>query len=563
MKHMAKHALYLLVLLCLSIFGTKALFHSGLYSAHDIWHQVARLYHYTQALRDGQFPPSWISQLGHGLGYPLFTFSYHLPWMIGAPLALMGMSVENTIKLLFFLSFLASGLSMYWVVNLMLKNRLSAFAAASTYMWAPYRFLTIFVSASIGTAFQFVFIPLMFTGVYLIITKRPKLGTLLLSSSIALSILSHLMSFVFIAPFVLLFSLLGMVFLRPSRPLVRIFTLFLSLLVGVLLSSFYLLPAFIYSKNIIASNMSGGFGDIFDSNFVNLSQIIYSKWGYGPIVSNAKDGEISFALGIVQWLAVLATTLLVIFNKFIRKFFRQLIDSNHFKISSISLIVFYASILGMLSESKPVWNIFTKYFTLDYPFRLLAISVFFGSLLVGVLIGSVKILWMKIVLSMGLIFVMIFTNRNHINVNMYTDFPVSLYVDSETTTNTFHEYLPLKADASLLNVEKIPIVIKPENLEATNVIETTSSTTFGVSWDKDTELTIGSFDFPGQQLYIDNSITKHRSNDQGLITFKLPAGSHTVTRVYEQTGVQQTGKILTVIGVIILSRLLITTKKTV
>src|SRR5438270_619418 len=92
------HWFYLILIMLFSIMGMKALFHPGLFTAHDIWHQVARLYYYNLAVSDGQFPPYWISTLANNYGYPLFFFSYHLPWLLALPLLNLGIDIPTVLK---------------------------------------------------------------------------------------------------------------------------------------------------------------------------------------------------------------------------------------------------------------------------------------------------------------------------------------------------------------------------------------------------------------------------------------------------------------------------------
>lgn len=96
-----KYWIDLLIILTFALIGMKALFHPGLFTAHDIWHQVARIYYYFQAVSDGQIPPYWISTLASGLGYPLFFFSYHLPWIISLPFLKVGFDIPSSLKILF------------------------------------------------------------------------------------------------------------------------------------------------------------------------------------------------------------------------------------------------------------------------------------------------------------------------------------------------------------------------------------------------------------------------------------------------------------------------------
>ncbi|KKS45471.1 MAG: hypothetical protein UV09_C0037G0003 [Candidatus Gottesmanbacteria bacterium GW2011_GWA2_42_18] len=74
--------LILLFILVASAFTLKDLYKPGFYTSHDGPHQIVRFYYYDQLLREGQFPPRWVGGLNYGFGYPLFIFSYHLPWVL-------------------------------------------------------------------------------------------------------------------------------------------------------------------------------------------------------------------------------------------------------------------------------------------------------------------------------------------------------------------------------------------------------------------------------------------------------------------------------------------------
>lgn len=160
------HLLSIFIVLLFSLIGLQSLFHPGLFTAHDIWHQVARIYHYYQALNDGQFPPYWIGTLAKGLGYPLFFFSYHLPWIVAFPFLKVGLDIPFTLKLLFFLAYFLSGVSMYFFTNSLFKNKLAALLSSLLYLWAPYHFLTILVIASIGTVFYLYFFTITPVGTF-------------------------------------------------------------------------------------------------------------------------------------------------------------------------------------------------------------------------------------------------------------------------------------------------------------------------------------------------------------------------------------------------------------
>ncbi len=553
-----KFLLPLFFVLLATFAATAPLFHEGLYTAHDIWHQVARLFHFTQAIRDGQFPPSWISALSLGRGYPLFYFSYHLPWLIGAPLVIMGLNEIITIKILFFISVLASGLSMYLTADQIYKHRLAAVISAIVYIWAPYHFLTLFVSASMGTAFQFALAPLLFLSIYWIGHHKPRAGIFLLAVSGALSILSHLLTFVYLLPFLIIFAVFQLTQSKSYRHGLNKFALIVAGgLIALLLSAYYLLPLYSFSSLIKAQEQGNGFSQLFMSNFVSFKQLLYSPWGFGPIVSNAKDGEISFQVGIVQWLAVIVTVVIGVLSWICQRIWKRgLPFSNPLNSTLLGFVlVFTTSILAMLSASEPVWRFLSRFIAADYPFRLLLVAVLAGSLLIGQLIAAVKPPWMVGLLCVGLLVTTWYTNRNHVRVNMYTNIPVADYVDAETTTNTFHEYLPLKADSSLFKDGYAKGIDYPNSVTVLSKDQATQSTIITINATSSGKVTLSDFGFRGQAVYVNGQTQNYEFDGSGRIVVNLPAGTHTIVRQYEQTDVQQLGIILSCIGMLAVFRI--------
>lgn len=565
MKIIKNHLLSILIIFLVGVFGARAFFHEGLYSAHDIWHQVARLYHYDKALADGQFMPTWVANMANGHGYPLFIFSYHVPWIFIKPFIYFGFSVENTLKTLFILGYVLSGLSFYVLANKIFKDKTIATISAITYLIAPYHFLSLFVSAAIGTVYQFLFLPLIFLGLIYCFEQENKKGIMILSISVALSILTHLMTFVYIAIFAGLFGLF-LIYqheVYKSKNWFKLWPSIVGLLLGIALSAFYLIPLFAYLQNIKASTEDHGFATIYKGNFVSFKQLIYSPWGYGPIISNAKDGEISLQVGIIQWLGFLgALFALPAVYVFISKFG---LSKNDIKIRIDQIkeylphYIFYTtafllSLFLMLDYSKYFWDYANKITTLDYPFRLLLLSVFFGSLLLGFSIHFVNQIHknLKYLAILPIMFITFYTNKHHMKVNMYTDFPLDLYIAAEKTTNTFNEYLPAKAGGELLNVHQPMIATASTTLNISDEKTNTLGISFVVQSSQSAEISLRQFDFVGQTVKINGETIEHQSDDLGRIKIKIASGSSTVVTEYKKTTLMQMSLATTFIALAIL-----------
>ena len=110
---MKKHLVPILLLTVVGLIGTKALLQPGFFSSHDGEHQLIRQYVFDRAIKAGHFPPRFDRQLQNHLGYPLFTFTYQLPFWLGEPFVLAGVSIPDAVKIVFILTYIASGLTMY------------------------------------------------------------------------------------------------------------------------------------------------------------------------------------------------------------------------------------------------------------------------------------------------------------------------------------------------------------------------------------------------------------------------------------------------------------------
>ena len=566
---MSKHWVHLSVVIIFSLLGIKALFHPGLFTAHDIWHQVVRFHYFYQSINDGQFPPYWVDQLANGFGYPLFTFSYNLPWLIGVLFLKIGFDLSTSIKFLFGLSYLLSGVAMYLFTYSLLRDKLSALLSSIVYLWLPYHFLIIFVSASMGVAFVFFFLPIVLLGIHLLSIKS-NIGILILGIGLSGIILSHIMHLVFTLPLVLIFITWELTIVKSKVLFIK--NIILGIMITTLVTSFYLIPAFSYNQ-LTRVNEETGITKLYERNFINFNQLIYSKWGFSPIVNNAKNGEISFQLGITQWISVISLLLLIIFKK-LNELLRSKTagypaesssvnhsspkpadgifwfkDKNDQSLSIYLLISFIICIILMLDYSLNLWKFFIKFVSLDFPFRLLLPATFIASLSSGIVLKSISNN-LKILILIFLILLTVYTNRNHINVNQYTNFPLKSYLELETekTTNTFNEYLPVKANPKLLNKPWNEIV--GENLSVNDVSEKTNTLSFFVTTSKNQIAHLGQFYFPGQTLYIDNKISPFDIDRDGLISFMLPQGTHSIMVKYEETPVIKVSKFLTFLGIL-------------
>jgi len=158
---MKKKAFLLPLLILISLFPLKDLLLPGAYQSHDIIEHAARLASFYESLSQNNPIPRWAGNLNYTYGHPVIMFLYPLTNYLGSFLHFLGFSIINSIKILFGLSYIASGVFMYlWIKRLWGQKSWFLFAAIF-YLFAPYRFVDLYVRAALGEHLAFVFIPLV------------------------------------------------------------------------------------------------------------------------------------------------------------------------------------------------------------------------------------------------------------------------------------------------------------------------------------------------------------------------------------------------------------------
>ncbi|KKR71564.1 MAG: hypothetical protein UU15_C0048G0007, partial [Candidatus Levybacteria bacterium GW2011_GWC2_40_7] len=114
-----KKVIGLIFVIILSFWSVKSLIERGYFPMHDDT-QVARVVVMGKALRNGQFPVRWVSDLGYGYGYPLYNFYGPLPYYFGGSLYALGVDSVMATKWMFGIGTVLAAVTMYFLLYPML-----------------------------------------------------------------------------------------------------------------------------------------------------------------------------------------------------------------------------------------------------------------------------------------------------------------------------------------------------------------------------------------------------------------------------------------------------------
>lgn len=349
----------LILVLLLSVLTVRPLLSAGYFPMHDDT-QVARVVVMGRALRFGQFPVRWVSDLGYGYGYPLYNFYGPLPYYVGGTLYALGLSGLAATKIMMGFGLILAAVTMYVVVADM-AGVLAGVIAGTLYVYAPYHAVQAYVRGAVGEYWALIFLPLIFWG----FTKKKLLPG---AVGIAGLVLSHT---------VLGFA--GMLFTVLAVPFTGKKSVWM-LLLGLGLSSFFWLPALAEMKYTGVASVIGASAD-FRNHFVCLGQLWNSQWGFGGSATGCLDG-LSFKIGKVHLLTALAAFLGYVYLYLKYRKGNVLVVAG----SAIAAV----SVFFMLSVSQPVWNILPLFAYVQYPWRFLAFAVFGISLSASQIIAPFK-----------------------------------------------------------------------------------------------------------------------------------------------------------------------------
>jgi len=322
-----------------SLLPLWVLLNPGLPVTHDGIDHVARIANFYQSLKEGNVVPRWAANLNWGYGHPILMFLYPLPSYIASLFHFLGLSFVDSTKMVLAVSMVGSGLVMYlWLAAAFGKR--AGFIGGLLYVFAPYRFVDLYVRGALGEHVAFVFPPLVLYFLYKmsqsISVKRLLVNSIGVTVSTALLILSHNAIAVMFLPIIGVYILYLFLFESKQRWIFGLASI-AALIAGFGLSAFFWIPAFFEGKYTLRDIVTSG--DAI-TRFVPWSWFVYSPWNYG------QGDTLTKSLGIAQWLGVIAAVIAI--GKAKKSSVRIIL------ISTIAILFF--SFFIMTSWASPVWK---------------------------------------------------------------------------------------------------------------------------------------------------------------------------------------------------------------
>lgn len=509
-------SILIIVLLIIPLFD---LFHPGLPLTHDGQDHVARIANFYQNLREGNAIPRWAANLNWGYGHPILMFLYPFPSYFASLFHLLGFSFVDSVKIVFGLSFILSGLSMFLWLRLFLSSH-AAMTGGLLYAFAPYRFVDLYVRGAIGEHVAFIFPPLVLYFLFKLSKKYSYKYVLGGSLSLAGLILSHNAISLMFLPIIFIYALFLFWQIKWKKHFL-LSALFIIIL-GFGLSSFFWMPAFLEGKYTLRDIVTGNEAL---NRFVGFNDLLYGPWRYGSIGA----GQFTVQVGILHWLFVIISIPLV-FVYYKRK------NKNWIMVSTF-IALFFFTLFIMTDSAKNVWQTITILQKFQFPWRFLSLSVFLSAVL-GAFVIYILPKKFATIITFIIIVLLLFSTQNMWKANGFLQKPEGFYTDIYNGTTDTGESAPIWSVRFMEKRAKasIEVIDGKADIEPTERITTKHEYTvnsFGNS-----RLRENTLYFPGWKVLVDGNEVPMQfqdPNNRGLMTFFVENGSHKVSIELKET----------------------------
>lgn len=325
---------------------------------------LCRLIGTEQTLVSKQFLPMIMSNFCNNFGYSWNIFYSPLTAYIPLIFRIFSFSFETCLKLFMFVVTVATGIAMYKFVIKITKNKNIAILASVLYIIAPYRITDMYIRMALAELTSFIFIPMVFSGMYSIINENKKSSLLIIGASGL--ILTHTVVCMYTA--ILCFVYL-IVFIRKLNKK-SILNLLVSLLMIVLITSFYWVGlAQHYFSTSYEVFVPGRMERVDVLNFykTSLSQLVYTD----------QEQKMIYEIGIVTFIGLLLTPIAIM------KFEKQEKEKDFTKIYGLFGILGIVLTI-MTLKIFPFEKLPGTFTMIQFTFRLFEFTSFFFAIISAV-----------------------------------------------------------------------------------------------------------------------------------------------------------------------------------
>lgn len=494
------------IIICLPL-ASKNL---NIYRDDGVQH-VCRLIGTFQTLESGECLPMIIPNLCNNFGYSWNIF--YSPLTAYAPLIfkLFNFSFVNCLKMFMFVVTLLSGIAMYKFVEKVTKNNKIALLASIFYTLAPYRITDMYIRVAIAELTSFIFIPIIFSGLYTLLNEEKKSFTLAWGT-IGL-ILTHTVVTFYMAVICFIYLL---VFIKKLKNKNILKNLLLNLLLIILTTSFYWVGLL---QHYFATSY-----EVFVPGRMEVGdKLEYYKTRFSQLFITKKSDQMIYAIGLVTVIGLILTP--IAWSKIEKKYKKMYV-----LFLILGLILIFMTLTFFPFEKLP--SIFRM---IQFTFRLYEFTSFFfafvSAINFGIIIKNFNIRDVIVLLIISGLLLVPYKGKLDSEVKRNEQ---DLINGVEVTQNIgrIHvgmasmEYLPSKAFNALKTYiatrEDVPIVLNNSNAIISNYEKNGTNMHFDISnAEADTKIELPYIYYLGYRVYINGEEIQYSESENGFVEISL------------------------------------------
>jgi hypothetical protein len=506
------------------LFVTLPFFHDGFFQIMDDV-QVVRIKVMQEELSSGQFPVRYIDSFGNGGGYMLFNFYPPLVYYLGVTIALSGLTIVKTTKIVFLVGYLIGTIGMYTLLRRYFDHVISIIGTI-LFLTATYLAFDVYFRGALVEVYAYFFIPWVFYF-WSQLKDKVRITTVTFAGlTYALLILSHgITAFAYSL-------LLGLYILFPPWSKEAFSRMALALIFGLGISAFFWIPL-ILEQNLTIYKQTFFVVHSYKGNFLNPLQtagLQTTDWPFRPPL-----------LGLGLFIGAIISTLFALRNK------------------KIGLIYWYFCISFIISSlltwdiSKFLWDNIDYLRFMQFPYRFLTLTTFSAVMLIAFGLARLEKLRLKIILGILLILPAITLHYQYLRPTNYRYVSDEIYKaeDACSTTTWAQELLPKSVKECLPKDKTYPLVQANGDVLVKNVVEEENGRKIKFDTEGKGEVIVRKYYFPGWETTVDDKHVKASSyGNYGLIRFAVPEGTHNVVVSLQDTHVRSIGNIVSGISLL-------------
>ncbi len=509
------------------------------YLGYDGFHALMWITAFPAILSHGVWYPHWLNYAYGGLGSSTFYFYPPLAYFVITPLQLFfsGMTDITVFHIAGFAMTLASLLSMRYLLRIVQAERWLAWLGSLLYAYAPYHFDVLYVRSGPAEHLAFVWAPLVFAGLILLLRDRnPTRGFILLAVSWGLLLVSHVPAAVTIGIAAIVITLASI--RRLTWPRFGIMTL--AAVLGTALAAFYFLPV---------------------AYFAPFAQLKYLRVTYDGLedpllgfldVLHGRDLTVK-GIATAHYFTVLIMTVVLV-----RLWWNQRKTSpggtKHFLVSVLALMAITDLFFQNVLISRPVWDALrlTQVVQFSWRWNLLA------SVLAAVVFATVRDQRSRVWINLSVIGLALIASTaaifHNFDVRVHPPLPQRTPFDPP-------EYAPVWANPSKDSVVAFALLHQDDAyaqdtsgrwLHESILARRPNDVRFSLTLEKPTTVVLHHWYWPAWKIY--DAATGHeipeRPRPDGRESFLMPAGYHALDYQLETTDSERAGAILSLAALV-------------